>query len=150
MHINQGLSEELFRLFTNIGHANHNSPIKPALTPIQYTLMLTIAARPRRGTDLVGVVGLDQSTISRRIAQLCDAGLAERIPDPDDGRAQLVRLTGAGVEMVEGERARRVRTVTDALDEWEDEERADLARLLAHLNETLEAQRGLATKEPRV
>ncbi len=143
MQINQGLSEELFRLFSNLGQAAHQTSAKALASPIQFTLMVTLADRPRRGSDLVEVVGLDQSTISRRIAGLCDAGLAERIPDPVDGRAQLTRLTPEGLQLIEAERARRVRTVTDALDDWSDGDRADLSRLLSQLNSSLEARRGL-------
>lgn len=150
MHINQGLSEELFRLFTNIGQANQAATTKPRLSPVEYTLLVTLAQRPRRGSDLICVVGLDQSTVSRRISAFVEDGLVDRIPDPDDGRAQLVRLTKAGEDLVQTERARRVRTLTDAIDDWSDTDRQDLTRLLSQLNDSLEARRGPALKEPRV
>ena len=43
MQINQGLSEELFRLFSNLGQAAHQTSAKALASPIQFTLMVTLA-----------------------------------------------------------------------------------------------------------
>lgn len=143
MQINQGVSEELFRLFTNLGHAVHHPTAEGEASPLTYTIVRALIQRPRRMTDLLEVTGLDQSSVSRRISALCTAGLIEKIPDEDDRRAHLLRPSRKGVELIDRERARRVRTVTDALDDWSDPDRADLSRLLAHLNSSLESHRGL-------
>lgn len=79
--------------------------------------------------------------MSRRLASLAARGLITREPDPADRRASLLTLTAAGSEAVERERARRVALITDALDGWEEHDRAELARLLSHLTDTLEARR---------
>ncbi|HMS37626.1 MAG TPA: MarR family winged helix-turn-helix transcriptional regulator [Arachnia sp.] len=146
MHLNRELSEELFRLFTNLGHAVSAPPTDGgrAIDKLQYALLGTLAREPRRASDLTCQTGLDQSTMSRRLSQLCDAGLAERTPDPSDGRAHLLRVTEAGARAVDEERSRRVRVVTDALTDWTDADRADLVRLLAQLNSTLEPRLGIA------
>ncbi|MFT3888236.1 MAG: MarR family transcriptional regulator [Arachnia sp.] len=145
MHVNRELSEELFRLFMNLGHTvSAAAGGDRAVDKLQYTLLAMLAREPRRPSDLTCHLGLDQSTVSRRLSQLCEAGLAERMPDPKDGRAQLLRVTEAGAAAVDDERARRVRVVTDALGDWSENDRTDLARLLAQLNSTLEPRFGIA------
>src|SRR5213080_2667378 len=46
-----------------------------------------------RASDVAQVLGLDKSTVRRGITQLENLGLIERVGDPDDGRARLLRLT---------------------------------------------------------
>lgn len=95
-----------------------------------------------RSRDLALAEGLDPSTMSRRLGSLAERGLIARQPDPADGRAHLLTLTQTGCDAVKRERARRVALVTDALSEWRDRDRAELARLLSQLTDTLEARRG--------
>lgn len=94
-----------------------------------------------RSRDLARSEGLDPSTMSRRLASLTERGLVEREPDPQDGRAWLLSLSPAGRDALARERARRVAMVTDALGDWSEGDRAELARLLAQLTDTLEARR---------
>lgn len=148
MQINLGLSDELFRLFANLGHTVHG-PGASETPAVTFSLLAALDHTPRRGCELATALGLDQSTISRRLTALGDADLIERLPDPDDGRAHLIRATAEGHKLVETERARRVRTVTDTLDGWSDDDRSELSRLLGQLNSTLEAHRGLPQEESR-
>jgi DNA-binding MarR family transcriptional regulator len=46
--------------------------------------------------DLVDLVLLSQPGLSRKVARLEEEGLVERLPDPNDGRGVLVRMTRAG------------------------------------------------------
>jgi len=46
--------------------------------------------------DLVDRVVLSQPGLSRKVARLEDEGLVERLPDPDDGRGVLVKVTRSG------------------------------------------------------
>ena len=46
--------------------------------------------------DLVDKVVLSQPGLSRKVARMEDEGLVERLPDPNDGRGVLVRITRAG------------------------------------------------------
>ena len=46
--------------------------------------------------DLVNKVVLSQPGLSRKVARLEEEGLLERLPDPNDGRGVLVRMTRSG------------------------------------------------------
>lgn len=46
--------------------------------------------------DLVDKVVLSQPGLSRKVARMEDEGLVERLPDPNDGRGVLVRISRAG------------------------------------------------------
>lgn len=82
--------------------------------------------------------GFDASTMSRRVTHLCDEGLIERHPDPEDGRAQLLSLSEVGRHALTEERGRRVRLITESLGEWTPDDKGELARLLSRLNDSLE------------
>lgn len=133
------LSDELSRAFVAMGrHINRG---EGAISRPDYLVLARLAARDcTRSRDLAAAEGLDQSTMSRRIASLVERGLVERSADPSDGRAHTLALTEAGHEAVRTERARRVALITDALAEWDDADQAELARLLGRLTDTLEGQ----------
>lgn len=106
-----------------------------------YGVLLRLAAREcTRSKDLADAEGLDASTMSRRIASLVERGLVARNTDPQDRRAHTLALTDAGKQTLLDERARRVALVTDALAEWDEADRGELARLLARLTDTLEGR----------
>ena len=95
---------------------------------------------PMRSSDLAGAMSLDQSTVSRHIAHLADAGLITRSPDPLDGRAHLVAVTPAGREQAHALIARRVRDLEEVIDTWNDTDREEFARLLTQFTEEFAAR----------
>lgn len=86
-----------------------------------------------RARDLAAVCDLDTSTVSRHLRQLGDAGLIERRPDPDDGRAHLLSLSPAGMRATDRAHAERRRLILDRLADWPAEDVAALAILLSRL-----------------
>ncbi|MGW7679825.1 MarR family winged helix-turn-helix transcriptional regulator [Kribbella sp. NPDC054772] len=90
-----------------------------------------------RASDVAHVLGLDKSTVSRGITQLENLGLIERVGDPDDGRARLLRLTTTGAERYEAMRTQRQTEFRAILDRWTPTDLADLSRLLTRLNTDL-------------
>lgn len=90
-----------------------------------------------RASDVAQVLGLDKSTVSRGMTQLENLGLIERIGDPDDGRARLLRLTTTGAERYDAMRAQRQTEFRAILDRWNPTDLADLGRLLSRLNDDL-------------
>ena len=134
------LSEQLARTFASMGRLI--SEFQGEVSRHDFIALVRIDQQDGvRTRDLADAEGLDPSTMSRRVASLTSRGLVERHPDPQDGRAHVLALTDAGRDLVREERARRVAIVTDALATWSDDDRADLARLLGQLTDTIETQR---------
>ncbi|MCC2594161.1 MarR family transcriptional regulator [Tessaracoccus sp. OS52] len=135
------LSEELARLFANLGPAFSRMP-DDGLRNLDYLVLAWMANRASldgvRLSDLAEARGFDVSTMSRRVAHLVGSGMVERQPDPGDRRAQLLHLTEAGRAAVAKERSRRVRLITETLDDWSEEDKSQLARMLSRLNQNLE------------
>ena len=84
-----------------------------------------------RVTDLAALANLDISTVSRHVAQLHRAGLIERTPDPDDRRAQRVRLSAEGASTSSRRRSTgAARCWSAAWTVWAAEDLEQLDRLL--------------------
>ena len=68
--------------------------------------LMTLLARERRGEsstqqDLVRVLGVDKSNVTRLCAKMLDAGQLAQADSPDDGRAWSVSLTPKGRRLAE-------------------------------------------------
>jgi DNA-binding MarR family transcriptional regulator len=57
---------------------------------------------PQSPTQLSEIIIQTTSGMSKTLRRLERVGLVERIPDPSDGRGQLIRLTKAGSRRIEG------------------------------------------------
>jgi DNA-binding MarR family transcriptional regulator len=90
-----------------------------------------------RASDLAASVGLDLSTISRRLARLEHQGLLQRAPDPDDARASRLTLSQAGTRVLGDVIANRAHVLHDALADWDVSARTELAALLRRLADDL-------------
>lgn len=135
------LTDELARLFTNMGQKLARRAHQGMDHQDFSTLVALSSAASTEGTrlrELAVVRGFDASTMSRRVSHLCETGLLERTPDPQDGRAQLLSLSAAGRHALAEERGRRVRLITESLGEWTPDDKSELARLLSRLNDSLE------------
>lgn len=66
-------------------------------------------------------------SMTRTIASLEEAGLAQRLPHPSDGRQVVVTLTEAGKDVLIADRRRRDAWLVGALSELTPDERAVLA-----------------------
>ena len=75
-------------------------------------------------------------SMSKVLANLHEAGLVERVPDPTDGRSQVVSLTAKARRLLREDRRRRDAWMSQALDRLTPAERAvlrDAAALLDRL-----------------
>ncbi len=106
--------------------------------PPTYGILFTLERGPLRLSDLSACVHTEISTISRQVSALTKAGLVEKVPDPDDGRAQLIRVTDAGHATMLRLRDRRDDWLAGLLSDWDPEDIHTLARLLRHLNDEVE------------
>ena len=64
-----------------------------------YDVLLELNAAPDRQLrmqDLAARVVLSRTRVSRLVSELERVGYIERVPDPDDGRATLARITAEG------------------------------------------------------
>lgn len=66
------------------------------VTPAQARLAQRIADGGSRLTDLARQAQVTKQTASLLVGALEEKGLVERIPDPADGRARLIKFTPAG------------------------------------------------------
>ena len=135
------LTEELARLFANMGQTLARRAHQGMDHQDFSTLVALSSGACPEGTrlsDLAAMRGFDASTMSRRVSHLCETGLLERTPDPQDGRAQLLSVSHGGRNAMAEERARRVHLITESLGEWTPDDKSELARLLSRLNDSLE------------
>ena len=99
-----------------------------------FLLLNLIADRgPVRASDLVDVMAVDQSTVSRQLAALIDHGLVTRATDPSDRRAALVTITREGRAAIGIARQAWQRTLAELTVDWSTEQRTALLRSLDQL-----------------
>jgi DNA-binding MarR family transcriptional regulator len=87
---------------------------------------------------LASELGLSAGTVSLRIDRLVQRGLAERRPDPDDGRGARVSLTDRGGELFEACAPEHLANAHELLAGLSEPERDQLGQLLSKLLYTLE------------
>lgn len=105
------------------------------LTMAQARLMSRIDAGGSRITDLATQARVTKQTASFLVDALEQAGYVERVPDPSDGRARLVRLAVKGLALVPiGQHA-----VETAIGEWTevvgDDRLREITRTLAAITD---------------
>lgn len=105
------------------------------LTPSQISA-LTLVSKSGAATAsaLAAAEGVRPQSMAATLAALDQFGLIQRNPDPGDGRRQLVTLTDAGRERVEGTRQARSEWLTRAFEErCTEEERQTVIKAMALL-----------------
>ncbi|TWT20234.1 MarR family transcriptional regulator [Luteimonas marina] len=117
----------------------------PALPPAHSAVLRMLeGARPgMRAKAIAARLGVTPASVSDTLATLETRGWIERRPDPDDGRAALVRLTRAGRRLAERLRSplHGIGALLEGLDEPDLAALLRATQLLVH-----EAQkRGMAT-----
>lgn len=84
------------------------------ITPAQARVFQRIAPTGSRLTDLAAQAGITKQSAGFLVDQLERTGYVERVPDPSDGRARLVRLADRGTRTVHASR----RLVAEVEAEW--------------------------------
>lgn len=88
------------------------------LTPARLSaLSVVVFVGPRSLGALAAAEGVAGPTMTRIVDGLVAAGLAERRPDPADGRAVLIAPTAAGEELMRAAAGRRILAVATAISE---------------------------------
>ncbi|MFE2998355.1 MarR family winged helix-turn-helix transcriptional regulator [Nocardia sp. NPDC059246] len=91
--------------------------------------LLADAGEPMRLGELATRLDVEAPHVSRQIQRLEKAGYVERVPDPDDRRAQRVRPTASGRRAVEAVRQVLRGWMAEALTDWTTEDLQALAVL---------------------
>ncbi|HWK76964.1 MarR family transcriptional regulator [Microbacterium sp.] len=94
---------------------------------------LAAASEPLSVSALGEAIGVDQPRASRLVQQGVQRGLVQREADPEDGRRTRIALTDEGRRIARGMRGERREVLSKALESFTDEEKNELARLLAKL-----------------
>jgi DNA-binding MarR family transcriptional regulator len=94
---------------------------------------LAAASHPLSVSEVGEAIGVDQPRASRLIQQAVELGLVRREADPDDARRTRTALTDEGRTLARGFRGQRREQLQEALADFTEAERADLARLLTKL-----------------
>ncbi len=107
------------------------------LDPAAITMVTFLSVDgPLRPSALAKKMVTGASNVSKVVARLTAAGMVDRIPDPVDARAGLVSLTAAGHRVAQAFVRAGDGLVADLLQDWAPEERTDLVRLLAKLEQS--------------
>jgi DNA-binding MarR family transcriptional regulator len=104
-----------------------------------------------RAAHLAERLGVSPPVLSRHVAELAEAGLVIRTPDPDDGRAQLLALSPLGQEQLAGLVRQRAETLQGYLADWNEDDAvatgAMLSKLTASLKNSIRARTAGPTTE---
>jgi DNA-binding MarR family transcriptional regulator len=88
------------------------------LTPARLSaLSVIVFGGPRLLGELAAAEGVAGPTMTRIVDGLVAGGLAERRPDPRDGRAALIAATPAGEDLMRAAAGRRISAIASAIAE---------------------------------
>ncbi|MGA9634745.1 MAG: MarR family transcriptional regulator [Solirubrobacterales bacterium] len=109
------------------------------LGPSQVAALATIERHgPLSPSELAERERIKRPTATRILGHLEEAGLVERVKDPDDGRASIVSISGGGRAHLKGLRARKTAYVAKRLAAMDPKDRRTLERAAELLEGMLE------------
>lgn len=104
------------------------------VTTMQWAALAKLAEIGPTSQNLLGrLTAMDVATIKGVVDRLSRRGFLDTVPDPDDARRRLVRLTEAGERFVETGTATALAITDETLAPLSPAERATLVALLAKL-----------------
>src|SRR6266567_7339287 len=133
---------EILRAITRIAYLitrarRHDRVRTVAAVPLDRAAAMVLGqlaeAGPVRSGELAARLEVEAPHVTRQVQRLQQAGYVDRVPDPDDRRAQLIRLTAAGRQATDRVREVGVRAMQAALAQWEPRELHQLAGLFGRM-----------------
>ncbi len=92
--------EKLRKIQQELGWSQKNDVQCCGVTMAQCHALLEIGNRGRLSiVELAGLLGVDTSTLSRTVDNMCKAGLVDRVLNPQDRRYVTLTLTERGTEV---------------------------------------------------
>lgn len=119
----------------------HAPRLHPAVDATAYPLLFNLLAEPHRVSALAELIHSDISTVSRQVSTLVSHGLLEKVSDPDDGRAQVVRLSAEGHTLLTAIQQQRNEWFRELMDDWTPDQASDFAAHLERFGSALETNR---------
>ncbi|MFI1394638.1 MarR family winged helix-turn-helix transcriptional regulator [Streptomyces sp. NPDC020681] len=142
---------ELARQLSAIGAVKRGlARMLPAECPSGSAAVLTLLDRngEMRISRLAELLSVDMSVTSRHVAHAAERGWIERLPDPGDKRSRILRLTPAGLDMLDELARRTTDMFARNLKDWSDDEVGQLIVMLARLRESFGDCRAHHHEEP--
>lgn len=131
------LSVSVIRMLKMLHATRVRAPrVHPAVEASHHSVLVALRDAPSRVGDIAERTLSDASTVSRQVSHLAGLGLVEKIPDPQDRRAQLVALTDEGVALLDELVARREAWFSELLEGWSQE---DLAAFVGYVDRFCDA-----------
>lgn len=93
--------------------------------------------RPTRLQDIGTSLGVEAPTISRKVQQLVEEGLLEKLADPQDKRASNLELTQLGREQLHKLHIAQRERLRQLFSQWTPEDRQQFADLLHRFSNDL-------------
>jgi DNA-binding MarR family transcriptional regulator len=102
--------------------------------------IITVLTREgdQRVSSLAGLLDIDQSTVSRQLKPLYDAGLVSRTVDPADRRSTIVSTTEAGQAVYDSVRRRWLDDLMWFMRDWSAQDRSLLGELMERFSEEID------------
>ncbi|UMP03027.1 MarR family winged helix-turn-helix transcriptional regulator [Amycolatopsis sp. EV170708-02-1] len=118
----------------------------PGLHPAAAMLLSDLAKHGEaRPSELAKRRFVDLSVVSRQISQLSAAGMVDRRPAPEDGRASIISISERGRAELGRRRAGYLEFMERALGGWDDEKVLELTTRLAEMNADVRAALSVRT-----
>ncbi|ADG77333.1 Transcriptional regulator, MarR family OS=Tsukamurella paurometabola (strain ATCC 8368 / DSM/ CCUG 35730 / CIP 100753 / JCM 10117 / KCTC 9821 / NBRC 16120/ NCIMB 702349 / NCTC 13040) OX=521096 GN=Tpau_0696 PE=4 SV=1 [Tsukamurella paurometabola] len=127
----RGFGQDLFTLVRT--YRQHTDPLLedfPAGPRGFYVMVAVEESGPRNQQALACSVGIDRTVMTYTLDALQQAGLTERLVDPDDRRARLITLTAKGRQALHRTRAELDQAESEFLSPLTATERQALTSLL--------------------
>lgn len=125
------------------------SRVHPDLQPVGYRMLSHLVKwGPHHPGRLADVLETDKSVISRQAKLLCELGLLDVKPDPQDGRGRIFVVTPRAHEVMVQTREWAFGRLAVALEGLEEAEVEQFASLLERVNQGFDAE-GLGTQGRR-
>lgn len=109
--------------------------------PLERAHYLLIGLIEREGPQTIGTAArrllLDNSTVTRQVAEMVRRGLIRKTANPDDARSTLLEVTADGVAEAAAMRAERMERIRHMVRGWSEDERRTGIDVLRRLNAAL-------------
>lgn len=118
-----------------------------------FVISQLVANGDMRSSDITERACVDAAVVSRQIKSLISNGLVERVADPADGRASLVRLTADGKKLFQQSQKQQQKFFENVFADWSESDKkkfevlfqkfvSDLNREVQAMNQNQEVRDG--------